>query len=53
MGAVASPGNRATERAIDAAAAVGASPYADDKPTAQIVETPEGQPVDPQAGDPY
>ena len=46
-GAIPTPGDRATEAAIDRAAEVGASPYAQDGPVTQVIETPEGAPVDP------
>jgi len=45
--AVPNPGDRATEAAIDRAAQVGASPYAQDTPTTQVIETPADAPVDP------
>jgi len=46
-GAIPRPGDRATEDAIDRAAEVGASPYAQDTPVTQVIETPESAPVDP------
>jgi len=46
-GAVPVAGDRATEAAIDRAAQVGASPYAQDGPTTQVIETPEDAPVNP------
>ena len=47
VGAVLRPGDQATEAAIDRAAEVGASPYAQDGPVTQIIETPEDAPLDP------
>ena len=47
-GAYLTPGDRATERAIDEAAAAGASPYAQDGPVTQVIETPEDAPVNPE-----